>query len=418
MTTDPLRVGVIGMGGFAGAHHRALRGLEAARECRVVCACDPNHDGFRSEREALDFAGRSVQVYPDYRRMLDAHAAALDVVTVPTPVPLHAPMHRACVERGIACYLEKPPTLYHAELEEMLAAEAGAARATQVAFNFIVEDTRQALKARILRGDFGAVRRVGFVGIAPRKSTYFTRSAWAGRLLMDGRPVLDSCIGNAMAHYLHNLHFWCGQGALFSWDPPVSAEAELYRAHAIESFDTCFLRARTEAGIGLHVAATHAGVGHGYHREWVECDGATITYVTGGDYSVHLKNGAPEVAPADRRDLLAENFRVYFRYLRGDADRPLTRLIDARPFVHGYDLMLLAAGAIAQVPEPHVERHARQDEAGEYVAIRGIADACETFAVNGRFPSEQGAAWGRAGGAASLHNLPELLTRVRRMISA
>jgi hypothetical protein len=160
--------------------------------------------------------------------MLDAECGELEVVTVPTPIPLHAPMHRACVERGLACYLEKPPTLYHAELDEMLAVEARAARQTQVAFNFIVEDSRQALKRRILAGEFGRVLRAGSHGHWPRPTTYFTRSAWAGRLFLGGRPVLDSCIGNAMAHYVHSLLFWCGDSALLSWaEAALAAQGEM-----------------------------------------------------------------------------------------------------------------------------------------------------------------------------------------------
>lgn len=428
VSTAPPRVAVIGMGGFARDHHRALQQLESTGECRVVGACDPQLERFGPEQEA--FTARGVPVFSDYQAMLHALAGRLDVCSVPTPVPLHAAMHRACVEGGLACYLEKPPTLYHAELGEMLGVEAGAearGRATQVGFNFIAETSRQALKSRIVSGEFGRVRRVGFVGITPRKTTYFTRSPWAGRLLLhDGRPVLDSCIGNAMAHYLHNLFFWCGQNELFSWDEAAWAEAELYRAHAIQSFDTCFVRAQTRSGVDLHVAATHAaGPGTAREREWIECDRARITYVTFDTWRIEpaaeSDSGSgvvPETGPADPRDLLVENFRAYFAYLRGAADRPLTRLVDARPFVHGYNLLLLAAGHISTVADEHVSRHpdANDKNGGEYVAINGVVEACDTFAATGRFPSEQGVPWSRPGGArVTLADLPDLLARIQQM---
>src|SRR5947209_8700164 len=116
-----LNVAIIGMGGFAGEHHRVFQALEREDECRLVCICDPRPDDFSEQQARLKFAARGVAVYRDYQRMLDAHSTELDMVTVPTPVPLHAPMHRAVVERGLACYLEKPPTLYYAELDEMIA---------------------------------------------------------------------------------------------------------------------------------------------------------------------------------------------------------------------------------------------------------------------------------------------------------
>ena len=413
--SQPPGIGIIGMGGFAQSHHRVAHALEAAGHCRLVCTCDPRFDTFEAEADRWELARRGVAVYADYREMLDAHRDDLRLVTVPTPIPLHAPMHRACVERGLACYLEKPPTLYYAELAQMLAEEERARYQTQVAFNFIVEDTRQALKRRILDGEWGRVLRVGFHGHWPRTNAYFTRAPWAGRLLLAGQPVLDSCIGNAMAHYVHNVLFWCGQEGLFSWAEVAGVEAELYRAHAIESFDTCFVRGRCANGIEVQIAATHAGDGPQHHREWVECEAATLTYLTGRTYHIVYKDGREETAPTDRRELLRENFLAYLAYLRGEAPRPLTRLIDARPFVHFYDLVFVAAQTIHAVPDAHIRRSPAREAGAEYAAIDGIDEACDAFFTTGLFPSQQQAAWAGPGGRALAEELPQLLGVVTRM---
>ncbi|HZO86754.1 MAG TPA: Gfo/Idh/MocA family oxidoreductase [Chthonomonadaceae bacterium] len=411
----PLRAAIIGMGGFAQEHHRVLRALEQEGQCRLVCTCDPNLEAFRESMAAWRFAERGVRAFPDYRQMLEACAAELDLVTVPTPVPLHAPMHRACVEHGLACYLEKPPTLDSAELEEMLAAEARAAKSTMVGFSFIVEAPRQQLKQRLLQREFGPVRAVRFLGLWPRATTYFTRAPWAGRLLLDGKLVLDSCIGNAMAHYIHNLLFWAGQEELLSWEPVVSAQAELYRAHAIESLDTVFARGLCANGVEVQVAATHAVAGP--HEQWerVECEQAAITYITRRGYRIDWKDGRQEAGPADNRDLLLENVRDYFRYLRGEASRPLTRLIDSRPFVGFYDLLFVAAGSIATVPETSIQRTPVPSEPGEYVAVEDIRAACEDFLATGRFPSQQGMAWGQTGGQATEAQIPQLWAVVEKI---
>lgn len=389
------RVGIIGTGGFAGSHHNAVRALEAAGECRLVCTCDPNAVLLADARTRFDLDGRGVETFEDYRSMLDSHRNDLDVVTVPTPLPLHAEMHRACVEGGFACYLEKPPTLDPDEMERMLAVEANAARQTQVAFNFIVEEPRRALKARLAAGEFGRVRRVTFVGLWPRADTYFTRSGWAGRLLWhDGRLVLDSVIGNALAHHVHNTLFWAGTDALSSWASPAAVWADIYRAHAIEGLDTCFVRAECDNGVEVRLAATHACDGAQEQREQVECDDAVLTYVTGGSYQVTWKDGRPpEDAPADRRVLLQENLRAYFAYVRGEAERPLTRLIDSRPFVHFNALVYVAAGAITPVGPTHVHRSPAAN--GDLIAIAGVRDACRTFVETGDLPAAQGLPWAR-----------------------
>ena len=51
---------------------------------------------------------------------------------------------------------------------------------------------------------------------------------------MEGELVLDVCMGNAVAHWVHNMLQWCGEGEVLSWADIDSVQAELYRAHAIE----------------------------------------------------------------------------------------------------------------------------------------------------------------------------------------
>jgi predicted dehydrogenase len=401
------------MGGFAQDHHRAVRALEREEECRLVCACDPRMDAFSDRRKELEFDRRGVGVFEDYREMLDAHGEGLDLATIPTPVPLHAPMHRACAERNLGVYLEKPPTLYEPELDEMIEAESSASSLAQVGFNFIAEDSRQALKRRILNGEFGMVRRVRFLGLWPRPRAYFTRSDWAARLMLDGKIVLDSCIGNAMAHYLHNLLFWAGLDDLYHWAEPIRLKAELARAHRIQGMDTVFALGDCEGGVEIQVAATHACDGPHRHYERVDCERATLTYLTYDRYRIEWKDGKVEEGPVDRDVLLVKNFRRYFGYLRGEFERPFTTLRDSRPFVRFNDLMYLAARRIATVPES--EAAVTADASGEWVAIPGIEDACEAFMEEDRFPSDQGAPWSAPGGEATPSDLPELASVIRSL---
>jgi predicted dehydrogenase len=174
--------------------------------------------------------------------MLERHRRELDLVVVPTPINLHAEMHAAATAFGLPVHLEKPPTLDHAELEQMIAADAHARRASFVGFNFIIEKTRLALKQRLLAGEFGDVRGATLSATWPRPTSYFTRNQWAGRLLVGDQLVLDSCFGNAMAHFVHNLLFWAGNRGLYSWGQPAAVRAELDRAHPIEGADTFLWR--------------------------------------------------------------------------------------------------------------------------------------------------------------------------------
>jgi hypothetical protein len=41
---------------------------------------------------------RGVKLYGGFEEMLAGLAGQADCITIPTPIHLHAPMHRACVE--------------------------------------------------------------------------------------------------------------------------------------------------------------------------------------------------------------------------------------------------------------------------------------------------------------------------------
>ena len=228
---------------------------------KLVCTCDPRLEAFGTEQAAWRLAQRGVRVFSDYRSMLEACHGQLDYVAIPTPIRLHAEMHEAVTSYGLPAYVEKPPTLDYAELDRMVAADARARRSSVVGFNFIVERSRLALKERLLSGEFGAIRGGTLCALWPRPSGYFERNGWSGRLMIEDHVVLDSCFGNAMAHFVHNMLFWTGTPGLFSWARIAAVRAELYRSHAIEGADTFFVEADLDTGCTLRFALSHACAG-------------------------------------------------------------------------------------------------------------------------------------------------------------
>lgn len=416
----PLRIGIIGLGGFAGAHHDAIARLEKAGEAKLICTCDPDLKMFDARREALQFAERGVRIFSEYKEMLDACRAELDVVIIPTPIPLHAPMHQACVERGLAVYLEKPPTLDSFELARMIQVDAAARFQTVVGFNFIVEPERQALKRRLVAGEFGRVLRVSAFALWGRNAAYFARAGWAGRLMLDGRLVLDSCIGNAAAHQVHNALFWCGTQDFWSWGDLALVEAELYRVHRIEGMDTAFVRAKTGSGVDLRIGMTHACHERQTQEECVACERAVIRYhinhsgPEGSLYSIAWNDGCVEhggQSGGKDTDLVQVNLRAYMGYLRGQVSRPATRLVDSRPFVQINNLAYIAAGKITTIPDGQ----ARQVEGG-FLSVAGLPEAIVKFIDTGMLPSAQGLPWAMAGGAATPADLGKLEETIRRMV--
>lgn len=411
----PVRIGIIGMGGFAGSHHHAVAKLEAEGHAKLICTCDPRVAVFAMEQQTWRLAERGVSVFTDYREMLAACHRGLDFVVVPTPINLHAEMHAAATALGLPVYLEKPPTLDHAELEQMIAADAHARQSSLVGFNFIIERPRLALKTRLLAGEFGAVRGATLSALWPRPASYFSRNSWAGRLMMHDRVVLDSCFGNAMAHFVHNLLFWAGGPELFSWGQPAVVRAELYRVHAIEGADTFFVETDTGAGVTMRFALSHACAGPSTHLEVVLCDKAAIRYVVGGSIEIRWNDGRVEKITHAPFDPLFENHLDYHRYLRGETPRPATTLADSRPFVTLNDLAHVSSGRIAPIPAALVSGVREEKEQKDYFNVQGMAAVHENFLVRGVWPSASG--WGRdPGDVVTPADLPRFHDTVRAMV--
>ncbi len=414
----PLRAVIIGLGGFAQTHHNTMRILEGSGQARLVATCDPNPDAFKEKMEEWEFKKRGVQVFNDYRMMLMSCQQEIDYVVIPTPIPLHAEMHAFCVELGLAVYLEKPPTLDAEELESMIRTDAKAVKATNVGFNFTVETERRELKKRILSGEFGKVQTISLSAIWPRTPEYYGRAGWAGKLMTGNQLVLDSPVGNAMAHMVYNLFFWGGQNGVLSWADLLELRAELYRARSIEGADTFFIEARSPENILFRFALTHAANGPQTHEETVECEKAVIHYRVYEGYEVVWRDGRREADKCVKSELHPKNLISWLSYLRGEEDRPLNRLVDARSFVALNGLAYVSAEHIQKIPaellETFVPVDAKMPPREDWPVIRNVRDWTKPFLEKGVWPSDT-YPWAKKGKSITPQDLPKLKSVVQKM---
>lgn len=407
----PARVAIAGMGGFAAEHHRVVAALEREGACRLVATCDPFARELAGSLAGLDIEGRGARVFTDYGDMLEACASRLDYVVVSTPVPLHAPMHAEAVARGVPVYLEKPPTLDPAELERMIATEDSAPASTLVAFNYMVEPRQLALKRRLLDGEFGAVRRASLRALSPRPVRYYARAPWAGRARLGDAVVLDSCLGNALAHSVHNLLFWAGERGVHDWSAPAEVEAAFHRAHAIEGPDTVFVSCRLESGVPLRIAVSHAGAGEATCVETVDCEHARIVSRPGRVLDIRWNGGRWERHPAAPFDGVRAHHLAYQRHLLGMEPRVATSLQDSRPFVALNALSWISAGPPATLPSRRVTAEPGINEGGCFLVVDELEATQTDFIEHGRWPDRPG--WGAVRGrVARPADLPRLAERL------
>lgn len=248
------QLALIGISGYGRVH------LQLARECRergeadIVAATVINP---QDEAENLaQLQAQGTRVFSDYREMLAEFRGKVDLCLIPTGIPWHARMTIAALESGANVLVEKPLAGSSAEVEAIRAAERRTGRFVAVGFQDFYEPGSAWLRAELQRGAIGAIQSVRFLGLWPRSRSYFTRNDWAGRLQADGVPVFDSPLNNAFAHFVMlSLYFI---GAETDATPVALDGVEIFRAHAIESFDTGVVTAHTPQGVRLWFGTSHA----------------------------------------------------------------------------------------------------------------------------------------------------------------
>ena len=110
MSTEALRVAVIGVGHLGRHHARILSSLEGADLVAVVDTA--------AERAAEAASANGARALTDYRELL----GKVDAVTVAVPTELHRDIALPFLEQGIAVLVEKPMARSLEEADELVAA--------------------------------------------------------------------------------------------------------------------------------------------------------------------------------------------------------------------------------------------------------------------------------------------------------
>lgn len=120
-----VKVGIVGLGKMGLSHYSIINAHE---DVDVVGVCD-------SSGYVLDVLSKytGASTYADYQRMLDAQP--IDAVVISTPSRYHAPMVRACLERGLHVFCEKPFCLDPADSIELASLAKEKGLVTQVGYH-------------------------------------------------------------------------------------------------------------------------------------------------------------------------------------------------------------------------------------------------------------------------------------------
>lgn len=247
------RLALIGVSGYAKIYLQLLEENRERVDLVAAVIINPQEEA----GVVADFKNRGVAIYADYEQMLRAEAGRIDLCLIPTGISWHARMTIAALQAGANVLVEKPLAGSLADVRAIRKAERDTGRFVAVGFQDVYAPEVTWLKDRILSGVIGRLESVRMIGLWPRPTNYFTRNNWAGRLHADGAAVLDSPLNNAFAHFVNLALFLSGPSARKTSAVSIE-EAGLYRAHAIESFDTGVVRAISPEGVRFWFGVSHA----------------------------------------------------------------------------------------------------------------------------------------------------------------
>ncbi len=187
-----------------------------------------------------------------------------DLVVISSPLQYHIEQSCIALINGGNVLCDKPLGTVIQDIDELLLARKQSGRWVMIGYQWSYSNAIQELKRDIISGLYGKPIRMKSLCFWPRGKDYYERNEWAGKLRDEKeRWVLDSPLGNAMAHFIHNLFFLLGREMNES-DQPAGIQGECYRTYPIQNYDTGVFRAYTARGVeilfyGSHVTACERG---------------------------------------------------------------------------------------------------------------------------------------------------------------
>jgi len=254
MKKEILDVLLIGVGGYGTTYVRALLNNAEALGARIKGCVDPY-----AANSALyaDIVAANIPIYNDAAEFFAVDHA--DVACIATPINFHLPQTICCLEHGCDVLCEKPVCATIDDVQTMIDARDRTGKAISIGYQWSHSKAILDMKQDILAGIYGKPVQFKALVLWPRDLAYYSRGiGWAGkRKNKNGMWLLDSVASNATAHYLHNMFFVTGD-TMDRSAQLAQVEAEVYRANAIDMFDTCAIRCTTTQGAKMLFFASHA----------------------------------------------------------------------------------------------------------------------------------------------------------------
>ncbi|GAT35159.1 predicted dehydrogenase [Terrimicrobium sacchariphilum] len=384
---------LVGIGGYGARYVRALDDLP---EARLVAVVDPMAE---STEHWNTIQERGVRQYRSLGDFLAAGGRA-DLAVISSPIGFHQEQSCLALRAGMNVLCEKPISATMEEALRMIEARDAAGRFLEIGYQWSFSRAIRQLKEDILAGIFGDSLLFKTLVAWPRGSAYYGRNDWSGRITNDeGRPVYDSPVNNATAHYLHNMLFLGGR-SMESAAHPIFIEAECYRGNEIENFDTACCRITTDEVPEILFLTSHCVERNFGPIFELRFERGTIRYPVGGSIEAiletgrHVNYGDPEADPMGKLRLCLERCRCSQQqpaFCGPEAAASLTACVEGiqRMPVHRF-------------PANDLARRPLHSDDDVLVYLPGLVETFQDAFEVERLPSEFGVPWTSPAGSVDL----------------
>ena len=288
---------MVGIGGYGYYYLKNLLEKYSEDEIEIKGVVDPfaESSGFYQEIKKRGII--ICQEIEDFYRK----GGEADLVVISSPIQYHVAQSCIALKNGSNVLCDKPLATVIQDVGELLKVQRKLGKWIMIGYQWSYSKAIQELKKDILSGLYGKPKRMKSLCFWPREKVYYERNRWAGKKMDEGgRWILDSPLGNAMAHFIHNMFYLLGQRTHVC-DQPTEIQGECYRAYPIENYDTGLFRAYTSQGVEILFYGSHVT---GWKKDPVfhfEFEDGTITFGDGqyqiiaSDRKGRQKNyGSPE----------------------------------------------------------------------------------------------------------------------------
>lgn len=216
-----LNVGLVGLGKMGILHGGILCSMDSVVPRAVADSETVLHKFAKSILPDMNF-------YKDYREMLEKEA--LDLVYITTPTALHPPIAEACVEKGVAFFVEKPLGLSCEQCVPLIRKIQQKPVTNMVGYVLHFQDVFRKAKAIL---DSGVLGRL----IHLRSYMYVTQTLSSSSGAKHRKAALGGGVLNVLATHLVDVLLW-----FFGDIAQVQGSVKSYYSQEVEDFAHGYLR--------------------------------------------------------------------------------------------------------------------------------------------------------------------------------